>query len=105
MNVQSAALHHHTPRLNVVDPRGLGIRAIDFWRNQATDTPAVLINRVAHDAAGHPVNCWDARLWESQAAVNLATVFSLSGQALLSDSVDAGWRLMLAGDSGAVVAG
>ncbi|QQQ48386.1 RHS repeat protein [Pseudomonas syringae] len=105
MNVQSAALHHHTPRLNVVDPRGLGIRAIDFWRNQATDTPAVLINRVAHDAAGHPVNCWDARLWESQAAVNLATVFSLSGQALLSDSVDAGWRLMLAGDSGAVVVG
>ncbi|SFH83109.1 insecticidal toxin complex protein TccC [Pseudomonas syringae] len=105
MNVQSAALHHHTPRLNVVDPRGLEIRAIDFWRNQATDTPAVLINRVAHDAAGHPVNCWDARLWESQAAVNLATVFSLSGQALLSDSVDAGWRLMLAGDSGAVVAG
>ncbi|WP_122233016.1 RHS repeat domain-containing protein [Pseudomonas syringae] len=105
MNVQSAALHHHTPRLNVVDPRGLEIRAIDFWRNQATDTPAVLINRVAHDAAGHPVNCWDARLWESQAAVNLTTVFSLSGQALLSDSVDAGWRLMLAGDSGAVVAG
>ncbi|MEX5566203.1 RHS repeat-associated core domain-containing protein [Pseudomonas syringae] len=105
MNVQSAALHHHTPRLNVIDPRGLEIRAIDFWRNQATDTPAVLINRVAHDAAGHPVNCWDARLWESQAAVNLATVFSLSGQALLSDSVDAGWRLMLAGDSGAVVAG
>ncbi|MQQ35999.1 RHS repeat protein [Pseudomonas sp. SZ57] len=105
MNVQSAALHHHTPRLNVIEPRGLEIRAIDFWRNQATDTPTVLINRVAHDAAGHPVNCWDARLWESQAAVNLATVFSLSGQALLSDSVDAGWRLMLAGDSGAVVAG
>ncbi|MDC6488313.1 RHS repeat protein [Pseudomonas syringae] len=105
MNVQSAALHHHTPRLNVVDPRGLEIRAIEFWRNQATDTPQRLVNRVAHDAAGHPVNCWDARLWESQAAVNLATVFSLSGQALLSDSVDAGWRLMLAGDSGAVVAG
>ncbi|MCL6307260.1 RHS repeat protein [Pseudomonas syringae] len=105
MNVQSAALHHHTPRLNVIEPRGLEIRAIDFWRNQATDTPERLINRVAHDAAGHPVNCWDARLWESQAAVNLATVFSLSGQALLSDSVDAGWRLMLAGDSGAVVAG
>ncbi|EKG38614.1 RHS repeat domain-containing protein [Pseudomonas syringae] len=105
MNVQSAALHHHTPRLNVVDPRGLEIRAIDFWRNQATDTPQRLVNRVDQDAAGHPVNCWDARLWESQAAVNLATVFSLSGQALLSDSVDAGWRLMLAGDSGAVVAG
>ncbi|MCF8983345.1 RHS repeat protein [Pseudomonas syringae] len=105
MNVQSAALHHHTPRLNVIDPRGLEIRAIDFWRNQATDTPQRLVNRVDHDAAGHPVNCWDARLWESQAAVNLATVFSLSGQALLSDSVDAGWQLMLAGDSGAVVAG
>ncbi|RMM16617.1 YD repeat-containing protein-containing protein [Pseudomonas syringae pv. pisi] len=105
MNVQSAALHHHTPRLNIVDPRGLEIRAIEFWRNQATDTPQRLVNRVAHDAAGHPVNCWDARLWESQAAVNVATVFSLSGQALLSDSVDAGWRLMLAGDSGAVVAG
>ncbi|MCH5518427.1 RHS repeat domain-containing protein [Pseudomonas syringae] len=105
MNVQSAALHHHTPRLNVVDPRGLEIRAIDFWRNQATDTPQRLVNRVVHDTAGHPVNCWDARLWESQAAVNVATVFSLSGQALLSDSVDAGWRLMLAGDSGAVVAG
>ncbi len=105
MNVQSAALHHHTPRLNVVDPRGLEIRAIDFWRNQATDTPQRLVNRVDHDAAGHPVNCWDARLWESQAAVNLATVFSLSGQALLSDSVDAGWQLILAGDSGAVVAG
>ncbi|MCW6056776.1 RHS repeat domain-containing protein [Pseudomonas fragariae (ex Marin et al. 2024)] len=105
MNAQSAALHHHTPRLTVIDPRGLEIRAIDFRRNPLIDTPERLVNRAAHDAAGHPVSCWDARLWESQAAVNLATVFSLSGQALLSDSVDAGWRLMLAGDSGAVVAG
>lgn len=89
MNTQSAALHHHTPHLNVIDPRGLEIRTIDFWRNQSVDTPELLVNRTAHDAAGHPVNCWDARLWESQAAVNLATVFSLSGQALFSDSVDA----------------
>ncbi|WP_256345509.1 RHS repeat domain-containing protein [Pseudomonas sp. PD9R] len=51
------------------------------------------ITRQLFDAAGRLVAHWDPRLWDHAQKPNLVTTFGLSGQTLLSDSVDAGWQL------------
>ncbi|MDI3271039.1 RHS repeat-associated core domain-containing protein [Pseudomonas sp. AL03] len=95
-------MHHKTPRLSVVDPRGLPIRSVDYWREVEGVPTQARINRTFHDVAGRAVEQWDPRLWalkqeEPLAPANLMTVFSLSGNALCIDSVDAGWQLNLPG--------
>ena len=95
-------MHHKTPKLTIVDPRGLTIRSVDYWRTVENVTAEARINRIAYDAAGRAVKQWDPRLWalsqaEPLAPANLTTAFSLSGNALLTDSVDAGWQLALPG--------
>ena len=103
-------MHYKTPRLSVVDPRGLQIRSVDYWRAVEKDPVQARINRTAHDAAGHPVKQWDPRLWAlpqeaPPTPANLTTAFSLSGNALFTDSVDAGWQLALPGLANEVVWG
>lgn len=103
-------VHYKTPRLSVVDPRGLQIRSVDYWRAVEKDPVQARINRTAHDAAGHPVKQWDPRLWAlpqeaPPTPANLTTAFSLSGNALFTDSVDAGWQLALPGLANEVVWG
>ncbi|WP_223486311.1 RHS repeat-associated core domain-containing protein [Pseudomonas sp. A-RE-19] len=95
-------MHHKTPRLSVVDPRGLVIRSVDYWRAVEKDPVQARINRTAHDAAGRPVKQWDPRLWALQdedplTPANSTTVYSLSGNALCTVSVDAGLQLSLSG--------
>jgi insecticidal toxin complex protein TccC len=95
-------MHHKTPKLTIVDPRGLTIRSVDYWRTVENVPAEARINRIAYDAAGRAVKQWDPRLWalsqaEPLAPANLTTAFSLSGNALLTDSVDAGWQLALPG--------
>ncbi|MFS2157632.1 RHS repeat domain-containing protein [Pseudomonas sp. Pseusp122] len=103
MNTTSAALHRHTPVLLAVDPRGLPINSLAFYREHASDEPEERVNRSEFDAAGRLIACWDPRLWGDNAPANLTTIYSLGGQALSSDSVDAGWRLSLSGEGGQVV--
>ncbi|MFS2157631.1 RHS repeat domain-containing protein [Pseudomonas sp. Pseusp122] len=103
MNTTSAALHRHTPVLLAVDPRGLPINSIAFCREHASDEPEERVNRSEFDAAGRLIARWDPRLWGDNAPANLTTIYSLGGQALSSDSVDAGWRLSLSGEGGQVV--
>ncbi|WP_256661479.1 RHS repeat-associated core domain-containing protein [Pseudomonas sp. F01002] len=95
-------MHHKTPGLSVVDPRGLPIRSVDYWREVEGDLTQARINRTFYDAAGRAIEQWDPRLWalpkeEPLRRANLTTVFSLSGNALFTDSVDAGWQLNLPG--------
>ncbi|WP_223486313.1 RHS repeat-associated core domain-containing protein [Pseudomonas sp. A-RE-19] len=95
-------MHHKTPRLSVVDPRGLVIRSVDYWRAVEKDPVQARINRTAHDAAGRPVKQWDPRLWALQdedplTPAHSTTVHSLSGNALCTVSVDAGLQLSLPG--------
>jgi insecticidal toxin complex protein TccC len=102
MQALAIGMHHKTPQLSVVDPRGLLIRSVDYCRNVETGAAQVRINRTSHNAAGHAVKQWDPRLWglqeqEPLAPANLVTVHSLSGDALRTISVDAGWRLKLPG--------
>jgi len=95
-------MHHKTPTLRIFDPRGLSIRLVDYWRAIENLPAEVRINRTAHNGAGRAVKQWDPRLWALQEGdpltpPNLITVYSLSGNALRTDSVDAGTQITLRG--------
>lgn len=89
-------VHHRTPTLTATDSRGLTVRRVEYWRNNADDLPMTRITRVKQDLAGRSVAQWDPRL----AGPCLATVYSLADQPLRTDSVDAGMRLSLPGLAG-----
>ncbi|SEC75688.1 insecticidal toxin complex protein TccC [Pseudomonas frederiksbergensis] len=110
MQASTMGMHHQTPGLSVVDPRGLPIRSVDYWREVEGDPTQARINRTFHDAAGRAVEQWDPRLWalseeDPLRRANLTTVFSLAGNALFTDSVDAGWQLNLPGLGNEVLQG
>lgn len=110
MQALAMGMHHKTPRLSVVDPRGLPIRSVDYWREVEGVPAQARINRTFHDVAGRAIERWDSRLWalkqeEPLTPANLTTVFSLSGNALLTDSVDAGRQLNLPGQGHEVLLG
>ncbi|MBX8508887.1 RHS repeat protein [Pseudomonas cichorii] len=100
MDWQFADLHRYTPTLAIVDPRRLAVRSVAWYRKQANDVPVVRINRSLFDPAGRPIASHDPRLWEEGAPANLVNVHSLSAQVLISESVDAGWRVSLPGEGG-----
>ncbi|WP_223444416.1 RHS repeat domain-containing protein [Pseudomonas sp. BF-R-19] len=87
--------HHHTatPTLSVIDPRALSIRSVGYCRHPDSPDIDPRITRQCFDAAGRLVESWDPRLWGTAPKPNLTTVYGLSGQPLLTDSVDAGWQL------------
>ncbi|WP_181017089.1 RHS repeat domain-containing protein [Pseudomonas syringae] len=94
-------LHQHTPDVRAVDPRGLAIGNIAYWRSEAQQAMERRITRRTYNAAGHVSTQRDPRL----DAPNLTTTYSLSGQPILTDSVDANWRLMLFGEGSQPVSG
>src|SRR5471032_1678706 len=93
-------INAHTPSLSVIEPRGLLAREVGYCRNSATAGAQVRITRHAFDGVGRSIAEWDPRLWGASRAPNTSSVYSLSGQPLLTDSVDAGWRLGLFGEGG-----
>jgi insecticidal toxin complex protein TccC len=94
------ALHHRgTPTLTVTDARGLTVREVTYCRQHVEQPAETRITRQVFDPAERLVAHWDPRLWGNAPAPNLATTFSLSGQALLSENVDAGWSLSLPNDA------
>ena len=88
-------LHHATPSLAVIDPRGLAVRGVAYWRGEVGQAPAARLTRQVFDAVARPVEQWDARL----PAPALSQCFSLSGKVSGNDSVDAGWHLLLFGQA------
>lgn len=103
-----ATIYTGTPTLSVRDNRGLGVRTLNYNRRAAGETPAALIERqLTSDDSRHSQQ-WDARLfdlWQNDETVlpNLHTRPSLAGQVLRSDSVDAGWSVILYDAAGRVV--
>ncbi|MBV4485395.1 RHS repeat-associated core domain-containing protein [Pseudomonas sp. SWRI153] len=91
-----AAVHSRTPVLAVIDARGLPIREIAYLRTLAEDTPKAHVSRQLHDVAGRVVAQQDPRL----PAANATKVYSLNGETVFADSVDAGWHLLLPGLAG-----
>jgi len=96
--LMSASLHQHTPSLTVMDSRGLSVRTIAYHRVDVEEDIVARPHRQVFDANGHLNEQWDPRLLELskvEAGVqpNQTTLYSLSGQALQTKSVDAGWRV------------
>ena len=103
-----SSLHHNTPTLTVVDPRGLTVRSVAYPRNTAQQSPSAQVTRQVFDARGLLQQQWDPRLFELHAAdpdvpPNLSHRYSLGGQVLSTDSVDAGRQTRLLGSGGQVV--
>jgi insecticidal toxin complex protein TccC len=99
----SANIHRHTPVLAATDARGLAVRQVAYLRAVESDHPAARISTAQNDAAGRLVAQRDPRFSSTATQPNQAALYSLSGAALLTDSVDAGWRLSLTGDAGQVL--
>lgn len=102
----SSPLHQHTPTLCAIDPRGLPVRRVAYHRATARDHPQARINRQVFSAQGLLREQWDPRLTVLHTSAdpgvkpNQCLRYSLSGELLRTDSVDAGWQIMLPGESG-----
>ncbi|WP_447890678.1 RHS repeat-associated core domain-containing protein [Pseudomonas hormoni] len=98
-------MYNHTPSISVIEPRGLLVRALAYYRRVAGETVVTRVTHQLYDAASRLTEQRDPRLFalaQSGVAVppNLVSIPSLSGQPLCSDSVDAGWQLSLPGAAG-----
>lgn len=89
------SVHRHTPAVSASDSRGLLVCQVNYLRRGVIDAPVAHMTRQQYDATGRRVAQRDPRLKEP----NRVTTHSLSGVALLTDSVDAGWRLGLPGET------
>ncbi|WP_460122844.1 RHS repeat domain-containing protein [Pseudomonas sp. H3_G09] len=94
-----------TPTLSVIDPRALAVRSVAYCRHPDKADIGSRIIRQIFDEAGHQVASWDPRLYGVAPKPNLATLYALSGQALLADSVDAGWQVRLLNEAGSMCSG
>ena len=99
------SMHRHTPTLTVFDPRGLSVRAVTCYRAAPLEPVQARVTMQSYNPVGRLNRQWDPRLfaaWQQDEAVepNQSTVYSLSGQALHSANVDAGWRAQLNGEMG-----
>lgn len=98
------ALHAHTPSLSVMDPRGLIIRSVGWYRTVVDQDPSPRTERFEFDVAGRKAYQSDARLsTATQTSPNLSNLHSLSGQVLEQVSVDSGWQVGLPGEAGQMV--
>lgn len=103
--MNSAPMHSNTPTLKVMDSRGLHARSVAYCRSKVGQVAETRITRQSFDPAGRPVASWDPRLWADVEAgknpvANRLTLYSLSGVALSSRSVDSGWQVALLGLAG-----
>jgi RHS repeat-associated protein len=73
----------------------LAIRNVGYCRHPDKPDADTRITRQIYEAAGRLVASWDPRLWGTAPQPNLATVYGLSGQPVLTKSADAGWQLSL----------
>ncbi|WP_223437840.1 MULTISPECIES: RHS repeat domain-containing protein [unclassified Pseudomonas] len=100
MDAQVTAMHRHTPKLIAIDPRGLALRSVDYYRAAEEAVAEAQVNRTVHDPAGRAIAQWDSRLFQmASAPANLVTIHGLSGTALCTLSVDAGLRVNLFGEA------
>ncbi len=90
-----ARINIHTPRLEAIDPRGLCVRTVDYYRCEPKESPEARVSRDRFNSPGHLVSRWDPRQWAQNAPANLVYGVSLTGHELSHQSVDAGWEVIL----------
>ncbi|OYU07814.1 MAG: hypothetical protein CFE47_08785 [Pseudomonas sp. PGPPP1] len=101
----SRVVHTQTPSLAVLEPRGQVALEVAYCRSRPEDLAQRRITRTRYNTGGQAVAQWDPRLHDLHnddptVPPNLATVYSLSGQVLSTQSVDAGLRVQLFGEAG-----
>ncbi|MDL5593195.1 RHS repeat-associated core domain-containing protein [Bacillus subtilis] len=97
----NASVHHLTPVMSVIGPRGEAVRQIEYLRTVAGEAVRALISRLQHDAAGHLIAQRDPRL----ATPNTTTLHRLDGTALKTRNVDGGENTALPGLAGELLQG
>ncbi|MGR3886328.1 RHS repeat-associated core domain-containing protein [Pseudomonas sp. 1152_12] len=98
----SNSLHRNTPTLKAMDPRGLAVRTVQYHRENVTHTLQARVTRQVFGASVFLLEQWDPRQFARGAAgvASQSNIYSLSGEAVRTESVDAGWRLVLRGEAG-----
>ncbi|WP_192552269.1 RHS repeat-associated core domain-containing protein [Pseudomonas sp. IzPS59] len=91
-----ANVHHLTPTLSVIGPRGEAVRQVEYLRTVAGEEVRALISRLQYDAVGHLAAQQDPRL----PTPNTTTVYRLDGTALKTRNVDGGENTLLPGLGG-----
>ncbi|WP_054086856.1 MULTISPECIES: RHS repeat domain-containing protein [Pseudomonas syringae group] len=91
----SSTLHANTPELLVSEARRLIVRRVLLHRTEAPESAVTRVTRQRFDAAGRMIAAIDPRL----DSANQRTVYSLGGNALATESADAGWRVTLFGEA------
>ncbi|MEX3774927.1 RHS repeat domain-containing protein [Pseudomonas sp. MYb118] len=94
--------HCDTPTLAVVDPRSLAVRSVGYCRLPDEVDVESRVTRQVFDGVGRAVASWDPRLFGTSTKANQTTVYGLSGQPVLTESVDAGWQLNLMNHAGSL---
>jgi len=89
----NTGVHHLTPKMSVIGPRGEAVRHVDYLRTVAGGEVRALINRLQYDVAGHLVAQRDPRL----STPNTTTVHRLDGMAVRTHNVDGGEHTVLPG--------
>jgi insecticidal toxin complex protein TccC len=99
----SVNVHSHTPTLTVVDGRGLQLREVSYMCNESIQAPEARITRYRHEISGQVVEQHAPHRGADLKGVASKQVSSLSGAVLLTDNVDAGWRLTFFGEAGQIL--
>nr|WP_207866753.1 RHS repeat-associated core domain-containing protein [Pseudomonas sp. 58(2021)] len=92
----NAGVHHLTPKMSVIGPRGEAVREVDYLRTVAGKEVRALINRLQYDVAGSLVAQQDPRL----PTPITTTVHTLDGLAVKTHNVDSGVNTVLPGPGG-----
>ncbi len=96
-----AFMHRNTPKLRVMEPRGMNVRSVEYCRAVAQGSAEVRVERTMHDLATRSTHQWDPRLFQDASTqANLSSMRSMSGAVLCTVSVDAGVRVSLYGEAG-----
>lgn len=98
-------VHLDTPTLQVSDARGLPVRTVQFHRRETDDPIDTRVTAQRYDAVGRLLASRDPYLFglaqtDASTPFNVQQVLSFSSSALLTDSVDAGWRVALHAEAG-----
>ena len=100
MGNQLQLMHRQTPKLVAIDPRGLALRSVDYYRAGPGNMAEARVERTTYDPAGRAIMQCNPRLFQDASApANLVTIHGLSGTALCTLSVDAGLRVSLFGEA------
>ena len=98
-------IHRATPTLHIVDPRGLQVRVVEFYRADSALPAQPRVTQQRHDVLQRSTSSLDPRLFALAQAgageqVNQQQVYSLSGRVLSQASTDAGWHVHLYDQAG-----